>query len=74
MKPITNLDELIENLKGNPPKKVVIAAGHDENTIEACHKAAVEKIALVTLVGDKDKIDKLCVEKKLDRDVFEIID
>ncbi|MCX7830182.1 MAG: phosphate acyltransferase [Acidobacteria bacterium] len=74
MKPITNLDELIENLKGSAPKRVVVAAGHDENTIEACHKAAVEKIALVTLVGDKDKIDKLCVEKKLDRDAFDIVD
>lgn len=74
MKPITNLKELIENLKGSERKKLVVAAGHDENTIEACHKAATEKIAIVTLVGDKEKIDKLCVEKKLDMDVFEIID
>lgn len=74
MKPITNLDELITNLKGSAPKRVVVAAGHDENTIEACHKAAQEKIAVVTLVGDKERIDKLCLKKNLDRDVFEIVD
>lgn len=74
MKPIRTLDELIENLKGLEPKKLAVAAGHDENTIEACFKAAKEKIATVTLVGDKEKIEKLCKEKNLEMEIFEIID
>ena len=74
MKPITNLDELIADLKGQSPKRVVVAAGQDENTIEAAHRAAREKIANMVLVGDGDKIKKLSKEKNLDADVFELIE
>lgn len=74
MKPITNLDELIAGLKGQPPKKVVVAAGQDENTIEAAHRAAREKIAEMVLVGDGGKIRELCGEKKLDSGLFTIVE
>jgi phosphate butyryltransferase len=71
---IRTLEELVENLKGGSPKRVVVANGQDENTIEAAHRAAVEKIAVMTLVGDKSKIETLCKEKNLDPSLFEIID
>jgi phosphate butyryltransferase len=74
MKPITNLEELIKDLKDQPPKKVIVAAGQDENTIEAAYRAAEEKIAEMVLVGDGDKIRNLCKEKSLDAKVFEIIE
>lgn len=74
MKPITNLDELIAGLKGQPPKRVVVAAGQDENTIEAAHRAAREKIAEMILVGDGAKIRELCKEKKLDPGLFTIVE
>jgi len=74
MKPISSLDELISGLKGQPPKKVVVAAGQDENTIEAAHRAAQEKIAEMILVGDGEKIRKLCAEKKLDHKAFSVVE
>lgn len=74
MKRITNLQELIISLKEKKPKKVVVAAGHDENTIEAAYRACKEKIAKVLLVGDKNKIETLCKEKNLDPQFFEIVD
>jgi len=74
MKPIRSLDELINDLKGQPPRKVVVAAGQDENTIEAAHRAASEKIAEIVLVGDGEKIRALCREKKLDPGIFTIVE
>jgi len=53
---------------------VAVAAGHDENTIEAAARAAGEGIAKVILVGDADRIAALCKERKLDAGAFTVLD
>jgi len=74
MAEIRNLDQLVQDLKGQPSRRVVVAAGHDPNTIRAAARAAGEDIADVTLVGDAARIETLCQEFGLDRAVFEVVD
>ncbi len=74
MAPIKNLDQLVQDLKDKLSRRVVIAAGHDPNTIAAAARAAGEDIAEVTLVGDRERIEKLCGEFELDAGVFTIVD
>ncbi len=59
MTPIRNLDQLVAGLKGAPPRRVVVAAGHDPHTLEAAMRAAGERIALVTLVADSRRLDEM---------------
>jgi phosphate butyryltransferase len=73
MNPIRTLDQLLQQLKGAPSKRLVVAAGHDENTLAATARAAAEDIARVTLVGDEARIDALCQEFKIDKGVFEVL-
>lgn len=74
MSPIRDLDQLVQNLKAKPSRRLAVAAGHDPNTIAAAARAASEDIAEVTLVGDGDKIRALCEELDLDAGLFRIVD
>jgi len=74
MAEIRSLEQLVSELKGQPSRRLAVAAGHDPNTIQAAAKAASEDIADVTLVGDKERIEQLCTEFGLDAGVFTIID
>ncbi len=74
MDPIRTLAQLAESLRGAPARRVAVAAGHDENTIEAAARAAGEGIAKVILVGDGARIGALCKEHGLDASVFSIVD
>jgi len=73
MSAIRNLDQLVQDLKNKPSRKVAIAAGHDPNTIAAAARAASENIADITLVGDSERIRKLCTEFGLDAGGFNIV-
>ena len=74
MSQIRSLDQLVQNLKDQPSRRVAVAAGHDPNTIQAAARAAAEGIAEVTLVGDGARIAELCAELKLDASVLTVID
>ena len=74
MAQIRTLDQLVANVKGAPPRRLVVAAGHDENTIQAAVRAAGEGIAAVTLVGDAARIAALCARFELDPGVLAVID
>ncbi len=74
MTQIRSLDLLIEELKGQPSRRLAVAAGHDPNTIAAAARASSEGIAEVILVGDADRIASLCGEFGLDVGLFQVID
>jgi phosphate butyryltransferase len=74
MEPIRTLEQLAAQLQGAPLRRVAVAAGHDENSIQAAARAAAEKVARVVLVGDRGRIEKLCARFALDAGVFTIID
>lgn len=62
MKPITNLDDLVSGLKGAPPRRLAVAAGHDPHTLEAAMRAAAEGLARVTLVADAHRLAAMAAE------------
>lgn len=74
MNPIRTLDELVAQLKGAPSRRVAVAAGHDEDTIQAAARAAAEDVAKMTLVGDAARIRSLCAQFRLDYGLFEVLD
>jgi len=74
MEPIRTLEQLVQQLQGAPPRRVAVAAGHDENSIQAAARAAAETIATVILVGDRARIEKLCAGFGIDPAVFTIVD
>ncbi len=74
MSPIRSLKQLAESLKGAPARRVAVAAGQDENTIQAAARAASEGIAKIVLVGDAGRIGALCKEYGLDAGVFTVVD
>ncbi len=73
MKPIRTLDELVTELQGAPPRRLAVAAGQDPHTIQAAARAAGEKIAHVTLVGDRERIAGLCRQQGLDVELFTVL-
>ena len=74
MSQIRSLDQLVQNLKDQPSRRVAVAAGHDPNTIQAAARAAAEGIAEVILVGDGVRIGELCVELGLDAGGLTVVD
>ncbi len=74
MDPIRNLEQLISDLRGSESRRVVIAAGQDPHSIQAAARAVSEKIADVTLVGDRVRIEALCRDHGLDAGLFSIVD
>ncbi|MFN2370175.1 MAG: phosphate acyltransferase, partial [Candidatus Krumholzibacteriia bacterium] len=74
MTPIRSLDQLVQDLRDRPSRRLAVAAGHDPNTIAAAGRAAAEGIAAVTLVGDAARIAALSAEHGLDPGVFTVVD
>jgi phosphate butyryltransferase len=71
--PLTKLGDLIELIKENPKKRLVVTFAQEENTIRACRDACELGFAEVTLVGDEEMIKSICLENKIDPSIFEII-
>ncbi len=64
---IKNFNDVFETLKAKGIcKRMVVAWGVDEHSIEAAYKAAEMGFVKVTLVGDAAKIEAVCSEHWLD--------
>jgi phosphate butyryltransferase len=71
---ITTLKQIVDRVKGTPPKRLAIASGEDPHTIEAVGRAVKEKLVQAVLTGDKNAIKKVADENKIDTGLFEIVD
>ena len=71
---ITNFNDLFAALKAKGIcKKMIVAWGVDEHSIEAASKASDMGFVKVTLVGDPDLIAKVCEENGIDASKFEVV-
>ena len=71
---ITNFNDLFAELKAKGIcKKMVVAWGVDEHSIEAASKASDMGFVKVTLVGDPEIITKVCQENNIDESKFEVV-
>jgi phosphate butyryltransferase len=63
---ITALDQIIDVLKNNPRKRLIVAYANDSHTIGAVYDAIEHAIVDATLVGDCAEIEKICAEQAFD--------
>ena len=72
---IKNFNDVFEALKSKGIcKRMVVAWGVDEHSIEAAYKAVEKGFVTVTLVGDAAKISEVCAANGLDVNKFTVID
>ena len=63
---ITNFDQMFEQLRSKPKKRLVAAWGVDDHTIRAVYMAVEAGIVEGILVGDEAMIQKVCAENNYD--------
>lgn len=68
-----SLNEIINLAKRIGPQKIAVAAPEDMEILKALNQAVREKIIQGILVGDREKIQKLCQEEDINPGDFEII-
>jgi len=71
---LQHISDLYVKARSHPPKRLVLAAAHDENALEAVVNANNQGIVSAILVGDKAKIDALAQKLGIDLGGFRIID
>lgn len=72
---ISNFSELFTELKEKGiTRKLVVAWGVDEHSIEAAYKAAQMGFVEAILVGDKARIESVCAQQGFDLAMFTIVD
>ena len=72
---IANFNDLFAELKArNICKKLVVAWGVDEHSIEAAYKAAEAGFVEATLVGDAAMIKEVCAANGMDVAKFNVVD
>ena len=71
---ITNFDQMFEQLRSKPKKRLVAAWGVDDHTISAVYMAVEAGIVEGILVGDKGMIEKVCQEHNYDLSKLTVID
>ena len=63
---ITNFDQMFEQLRSKPKKRLVAAWGVDDHTISAVYMAVEAGIVEGILVGDEAMIQKVCADNNYD--------
>ncbi len=74
MEAIKSLEKLVEYVKSQEKKTIIVACGHDPHTIGATSRAAKENLVSVVLVGNKEKMEVVAEKEQIDLSVFQIID
>lgn len=71
---ITNFEQVYEQLKTAPKRRLAVAWGVDDHSICAASKAIDAGFCTATLYGDKQIIEKVCNDEKIDISKFTIVD
>ncbi len=71
---ITSFEQIFENLRSKPKKRLVAAWAVDDHTINAAKLAVEAGIADATLVGDINMINKVCQDENINPAIFTIVD
>lgn len=68
-----SFDEMLEEAKKCPPKKVVIAVAQDGEVLEAARACHINGIAEAILIGDTVEMKRIASEKKINLNEFEVV-
>ena len=70
---LQTFDELINRLKNIESKKIAVAMAEDKEVLEAFEDARAIGAATGILIGNKEKIERICAESNIDTTRYEII-
>lgn len=70
---IKNFNDLLEQVKKRPPKRLVTVNGVDVNTLEALNKAVEMGLVTPILTGHRNKIAEICDRLNIDIRNYKII-
>lgn len=70
---ILSFDDLLEQVKKQPEKRLVAVNGVDESTLEALNQAVEMGLVSPILTGDKGKIEETCSKLNIDLCNYKII-
>jgi len=70
---IQNFDDLLEQVKKQPEKRLVTVNGVDESTLGALNDAVELGLVSAILTGDKGKIEETCSKLNIDINNYKII-
>jgi len=70
---ITNFNQLFDEVRTKPKKRLIAAWAVDDHTISAAHFAVEKGIVEAILVGDEKKIAEVCALEKIDPSIFTIV-
>jgi len=70
---ITTFEQIFEQLRSKPKKRLVAAWAVDDHTINAAKLAIEAGIVEATLVGDERLINQVCAHEKIDPSIFRIV-
>lgn len=70
---ITQLDQMFEVLKSRKKKRLVAAFANDEHSISAVNMAIDMGLVEGTLVGDREIIEKVCLDHQINPEKFNIV-
>ncbi|MDR2586350.1 MAG: bifunctional enoyl-CoA hydratase/phosphate acetyltransferase [Prevotellaceae bacterium] len=70
---ITNFDQLLDQVRTQPKKRLIAAWAVDDHTIQATRLAVEKGIVEAILVGDEKKIADVCANEKINPSIFKIV-
>ena len=70
---ITTFEQVFDELRAKPKKRLVAAWAVDDHTINAARLAVEKGIVEAILVGDQNMIQKVCKDEGIDSSIFKII-
>lgn len=71
---ISNFSQLLDVVKNKEVKIISVACAEDKEVLECIKEAEEKNIAKAILIGDRQKIEKIASEIKMDLSLFEVID
>ncbi len=70
---ITRLSQIVEEACGKGRKRLAVACGNDEHTLQAVFKAYDEGLVEPIIFGDREEIERVCKEQGFDAGVLRIV-
>ncbi|MBK5252540.1 MAG: phosphate butyryltransferase [Peptostreptococcaceae bacterium] len=71
---IRSFDEVLKIAAERGPKTIAVACAEDAEVLMAVEAARQKGIAKAILVGNKEKIESICIDKKIPIENYEVID
>jgi phosphate butyryltransferase len=70
---IKTLEDLFSAVLQRPKRTLVVVCANDNHSVEAACKAFESGLIQVVLIGDQDRIDKICSDLKFDTKLLRIV-